>query len=248
MGLLEGKTCIVTGAGGDIGSEICRVFAKEGAEKIFAAEHREGSVEAWKSRQEGPFDCIEPYTLEITEEAGIKQFVQQIRKQKRKIDVLVNVAGIEYNENIGMISYPHMRQMFETNVFGLIEMTQYAARLMMRQNSGSILNIASVVGVYGNPGQSVYSATKGAVISFTRSAAKELAAYGIRVNAVAPGLTETRMIKETDPEKLEKRLERISLNRMAKPEDVADMAAFLCSERAEYITGQVIGVDGGTIM
>jgi len=119
---------------------------------------------------------------------------------------------------------------------------------MSRQKSGSIVNIASVVGVRGNPGQSVYSASKGAVISFTKSAAKELAPMGIRVNAIAPGLTDTPMIRKTSEEGLQSRISRISLGRMATPEDIANAVVYLASDKAGFVTGHVLSVDGGTIM
>ena len=181
-------------------------------------------------------------------ESEIKALVQYVKKNYGRIDVLVNAAGIEFNEKIGLIDYSHMQQMFSTNVFGLIELVQYTARIMMRQKEGSIINIASVVGMYGNPGQAVYSATKGAVISFTKSAAKELASLGIRVNAISPGLTDTKMIRQTSEEALQARISKIGMGRMASPDDIAQAAGFLASDRSNYITGQILGVDGGTIM
>lgn len=247
MGALNQKVCIVTGAGGGIGSAICKLCACEGASAVIAVEHHSGSVEAWKAGDPA-FDKVIPYTANLENEQDVKALVQFVKKNYGKIDVLVNSAGIEFNEKIGMISYSHMEQMFAVNVFALIELVQYCARIMMRQKDGSIINIASVVGVHGNPGQAVYSATKGAVISFTKSASKELAPYGIRVNAIAPGLTETKMIKHTSAEELQARISRIGLGRMASPNDIAQAAVFLASDRSDFITGQILGVDGGTIM
>lgn len=247
MNSLENKICVVTGAGGGIGSEICRVFAEEGAERVVAVDLRRDSIEQWLQTFEQR-ERIASVEADIRSEQEVKNLVQIIRKQFSRIDVLVNCAGIEFNENIGFIDYDHMMQTFSVNVFGLIEMMQYTARVMMRQKSGSIINIASVVGVYGNPGQTVYSATKGAVISLTKSAAKELAIYGIRVNSVAPGLTNTKMIQQTDPEALKRRVDRIALKRMAEPQDIANAVAFLASDKSLFITGHILGVDGGTIM
>ena len=247
MGILQNRICIVTGAGGGIGSEICRTFATEGAEAVVALDLRGDLVERWRGTfaEAGKITVME---ADITSEQSVKTAIQQVRRQFGRIDVLVNCAGIEFNENIGCIDYGHMTQMFSVNVFGSIEMMQYAARVMMRQRSGSVINIASVVGVYGNPGQTVYAATKGAVISMTKSAAKELAPYGIRVNAIAPGLTNTSMIRQTDPEALKGRVERIALKRMAEPQDIANAAAYLASDKASFVTGHILGVDGGTIM
>ena len=247
MNMLDGSICIVTGAGGGIGSSICKAFANEGAAAVIAVEHHAGSVDRWKSESANVEQVI-PYVADIENEQEVKALVQHIKKQYGKIDVLVNAAGIEFNENIGMIKYANMEKMFSTNVFGLIELLQYTARIMMRQKSGSIINIASVVGVNGNPGQAVYAATKGAVIALTKSAAKELAKYGIRVNAVAPGLTDTKMIRQAGEEFIQSRISRISLGRMATPEDIANAIVFLASEKSAFITGQILGVDGGTIM
>ena len=134
-------------------------------------------------------------------------------------------------------------------LYSAIEMLQYCSRIMMRQKEGgSIINISSVVGMKGNAGQLVYSATKGAVIAFTKSAAKELAAFNIRVNSIAPGLTNTGMLKETNQELLEKRIKSIRMGRMANPAEIADAAVFLASDLARFISGQIIAVDGCTVM
>ena len=247
MGLLDQKVCVVTGAGGGIGSVICKQFVAEGADAVIAVDLFAEAVEAWKAG-DPIYDKVIPYTANIGSEQEIKELVQYVKKNYGRIDVLVNSAGIEFNEKIGMISYANMEKTFAVNVFGLIELSQYASRVMSRQKSGSIVNLASVVGVSGNPGQSVYSASKGAVISFTKSAAKELAPMGIRVNAIAPGLTNTPMIRKTSEEGLQSRLSRISLGRMAEPEDIANAAVYLASDKAAFVTGHVLSVDGGTIM
>ena len=247
MGLLEQKVCIVTGAGGGIGSVICKQFVTEGAEVVIAVDLNADTVEAWKAG-DPQWDKVVPYAANIGSEQAVKELVQFAKKTYGRIDVLVNSAGIEFNEKIGMISFANMEKTFTVNVFGLIELSQYASRVMSRQKSGSIVNIASVVGVHGNPGQSVYSASKGAVISFTKSAAKELAPMGIRVNAIAPGLTDTPMIRKTSEEGLQSRISRISLGRMAVPEDIANAAVYLASDKAAFVTGHILHVDGGTIM
>ena len=247
MGLLDQKICIVTGAGGGIGSVICKLYIEEGAAAVIAVDLSAESVEAWKAGDPA-WDKVIPYAANICSEQEVKNLVQNVKKNYGRIDVLVNAAGIEFNEKIGMISYSNMEKTFMVNVFGLIELSQYTSRVMSRQKSGSIVNIASVVGVRGNPGQSVYSASKGAVISFTKSCAKELAPMGIRVNAIAPGLTDTPMIRKTSEEGLQSRISRISLGRMATPEDIANAAVYLASDKAGFVTGHVLSVDGGTIM
>ena len=168
-------------------------------------------------------------------------------KQKR-LDILVNNAGILRDKLIGMISDAEIEELFDVNVIGLIKITQLAARLMTRRKSGSIINVSSIVGRRGNSGQTVYSATKSAVIGVTFSAAKELAPMNIRVNAVAPGLIQTSMI-DAIPEDKRKSLEsQIAMGRIGSAQDVADTILFLASDLSSYVTGQVIGVDGGLVI
>lgn len=168
-------------------------------------------------------------------------------KQEGRIDVLINNAGVVFNKKIGMILRPETELMFRVNVIAVIEMIQLVSRLMARNHSGSIVNIASVTAVLGSPGQSAYSATKGAIMAFTKSAAKELAPLGIRVNAVAPGIVKTERFSELyeeSGEKIDTRIQKIALGRLGTPEDVANACAFLASDRSSYISGQILGVDG----
>ena len=170
-----------------------------------------------------------------------------INKQEGRIDVLVNNAGVVFNRKMGMIMREETELMFRVNVIAVLELMQMVARFMARNKSGAIVNIASVTAVLGSPGQVAYSATKGAVIALTKSAAKELAPQGIRVNAVAPGIVKTERfaeLYEATGDKIDERINRIALGRLGTPEDVADACAFLASERASYISGQVLGVDG----
>ena len=152
-----------------------------------------------------------------------------------------------FNKKIGMILRPETELMFRVNVIAVIEMVQLVSRLMARNHGGSIVNIASVTAVLGSPGQTAYSATKGAIISFTKSAAKELASLGIRVNAVAPGIIKTERFNElyeANGDKIDNRISRIALGRLGTPQDVANAVSFLASDRASYISGQILGVDG----
>ena len=159
------------------------------------------------------------------------------------------MRGVEFNELIGMISREHMERMFSVNVYGTIYMLETVSRIMRRQKSGgSIINITSLTALRGNQGQFVYSATKGAVLSLTMSAAKELSGQNIRVNAIAPGLTNTDMMKQADPEKLQGRIDNICMGRLAEPEDIANACMFLISDLSSYISGQVLAVDGCTIL
>ena len=247
MKLLDSKVCIITGAAQGIGKGIAERFAADGA-IVYACDLRERAMDEWAN------DCSErngtrvvPMYFDVTEAAAVKNALMTIFKAEKRIDVLVNNAGVVFNKKIGMIVRQETELMFRVNVIAVIEMVQLCSRQMARTGGGSIVNIASVTAVLGSPGQSAYSATKGAIMSFTKSAAKELAPQGIRVNAVAPGIVKTERfaeLYESDGAKIDQRIGRIALGRLGTPEDVANACAFLASDRASYISGQILGVDG----
>lgn len=247
--MLKGKVCLITGAGRGIGQAMATLFAHNGA-IVYANDVRAGVVEEWCGAVNQ--DCageVRPLYFDITSESEAKDAVMQIKRECGRIDALVNNAGVEFNELIGMISRENMEKMFNVNVFGTINMLQIVSRLMGRQeNGGSIVNISSMVGLRGNRGQLVYSATKGAVVALTKSAAKELAPKKIRVNSIAPGLTNTAMMQQADPEKLAGRIANICMGRLAEPSDIAKACMFLVSDLSEYVSGQILAVDGCTIM
>ena len=245
--MLKDKVCIVTGAARGIGREIATLFAEEGAQ-VIVNDAREGSADEWIA--ESPLkDRLTAMYFDITDESAVKENVMAIKKKFGRIDVLVNNAGVEFNELLGMISRQNMEKMFNVNVFGMINMLQTVSRVMSRnENGGSIINISSMVGLRGNPGQLVYSATKGAVIALTKSAAKELAPKKIRVNSIAPGITQTAMMEQADLEKLQGRINNICMGRIAQPRDIAGGCLLLACDYSGYISGQVLPVDGCTIM
>jgi len=247
--MLTDKVIIVTGAGRGIGKAMATVFAQNGA-IVYAIDIISGSVEEWSNDLNDTVSgVVRSLYFDITSETEAKTAVMQIKKECGHIDGLVNNAGVEFNELIGMISTDNMKKMFSVNVFGTINMLQIVSRIMGRQvNGGSIVNIASMTALRGNRGQLVYSATKGAVVSLTKSAAKELAENNIRVNAIAPGLTNTLMMQQADPEKLQNRINNICMGRLAEPEDIAKACMFMLSDLSGYISGQVLAVDGCTIM
>lgn len=242
---LQGKIAIVTGAGRGIGKAISEELAAQGA--LVYGVSKSGNVKELSQEREKA-GAIVSVTQDVTDIEAAKKLFMNIQKEKGQIDILVNNAGVMQDALIGMISDDMMRELFEINVFALIQWTQLAARCMKRKKRGSIIQLASIIGLNGNAGQSVYSATKGAVISFTKSAAKELAPDGIRVNAIAPGIIQTDLIKNVPEKMLEQRIAGIRMGRMGTPKEVALAAAFLASDQAEYITGQILGVDGGTII
>ena len=247
--MLTDKVCIVTGASRGIGKSIAQVFARNGA-IVYATATREGSVDSWAEEfNDTVKGKVRSLYFDVSDEKAVRTAVMQVKKDCGQIDGLVNNAGVEFNELIGMISREHMEQMFSVNVYGTVNMLETVSRIMRRQESGgSIINITSLTALKGNKGQLVYSATKGAVISLTKSAAKELSELNIRVNAVAPGLTNTDMMRQADPEKLQGRIDHICMGRLAEPEDIANACMFLISDLSSYISGQVLAVDGCTIM
>lgn len=237
MELLENKVCIITGAAQGIGRAIANQFAADGA-IVYACDRQEFTSDN---------DRIHPVTFDLTDAAAAKAAMMQIYKEAGRIDCLVNNAGVVFNRKIGFITRDETELMFRINVIAVLELIQLVSRLMARNGGGNIVNIASVTAVLGSPGQVAYSATKGAIIALTKSAAKELAPQNIRVNAVAPGIVKTERfaeLYEANGEKIDERISRIALHRLGTPEDIANACAFLASDRASYISGHILGVDG----
>lgn len=245
--LLANKVCVITGAAQGIGKAIAEKFAADGA-LVYACDRNAGMMDEWAKQCGGENDTrVIPLYFDVTDAAAVKNAMMTVFKQEKRIDVLVNNAGVVFNKKIGMIVRSETELMFRVNVIAVIELVQLVSRLMARNHGGSIVNIASVTAVLGSAGQSAYSATKGAIISFTKSAAKELASNGIRVNAVAPGIVKTERfteLYEADGDKIDTRIQKIALGRLGTPEDIANACAFLVSDRASYISGQILGVDG----
>lgn len=240
--ILEDKVCFVTGANRGIGAAIVKKFAYEGA-LVYANARKEGSIDISEFCD---FDGkVFPVYFDIRESENYGDIFSKIWKEQGKLDVMVNNAGIVYDAFVGMINRKKMEDMFETNIYAVIDLIQYAAKFMKKNKSGSIINLSSAVGIYGNQGQTAYSASKGAVISATKSASKELANYNIRVNAVAPGMIDTDMLQVVDEEKKQKYLSKIAMGRYGYPEEIANVCVMLASEYTSYIMGQIIEVSGG---
>ncbi|RKS01881.1 SDR family NAD(P)-dependent oxidoreductase [Flavobacterium sp. 102] len=244
--ILEGKICLVTGTNRGIGKSIVERYAEEGA-IVFANARKEASLDDWAK------DCSEKYSttviplyFDVTDAIACKTAILKIKSDYGRIDVLVNNAGMVTYELLPMIDFDKLRTMFDINVIAMIQLVQLASRVMSRQKSGSIINMSSIVGVQGVKGQLGYSATKGAVISLTKSAAKELIEHNIRVNAIAPGMVGTERFTQVFEEKFKDKISNIGIGRLAEPNEIADVCVFLASDLSTYVTGQIIGVDGST--
>lgn len=245
--MLKSKVILITGAGRGIGKVIAERCASDGA-IVYANDLLIGDIEKWAIETSEKYSTrVVPCCFDVTDSAALKSNLMSIYKTEGKIDCVVNNAAIIANQKLGMVTKPLLEKMYNVNVFAVIDMIQIVSRLMGRKGGGSIVNIASITGVVGSPGQVAYSSTKGAVISITKSAAKELAPLGIRVNAVAPGIVKTERFNElyeSDGSKIDDRISKIGLGRLGAPEDIAYAVSFLASDRASYISGQILGVDG----
>lgn len=244
---LQGKNAIVTGARTGIGRAIVELFAREGA-NIWAIVHREdqewlSAIEQLAAEQNV---WIKPVYIDLSDEEQIKQGMQSIIKEKQPIDILVNAAGVLSPKRLfTMTSMVDVRKLMDVNFFAVLQMSQLISRVMMRQKSGSIVNISSMSAWGDDTAQLEYAVSKAAINCATRKMAKELGSCGVRVNAVAPGLIETKMLAEANEDDVANLINGTSLKRIGKPQDVADLIAYLVSDEASYVTGQVIRIDGG---
>jgi 3-oxoacyl-[acyl-carrier protein] reductase len=241
---LTGRVAVVTGATRGIGQATARLLAEAGARVVIVG--RDGGRAAEAAKELG--GEASGYAVDVSDFDAVGGVFRSIAADHGHLDAVVANAGILEDALVGMIRKDMVARLLETNVAGTIATVQAAARVMMRRKSGSIVVLASIVGELGSAGQTAYAASKAGVAAIARSAAKELGPRGIRVNAVAPGLIRTDMIAHLPPELVERRVADTALRRLGTPEDVARAIRFLVSDEAAFITGQVLGVDGGLVL
>lgn len=244
---LKGKVAIITGGAGGFGKAVALKLASYGVNIALSDIVLEGMKETVEAIQALGSRAMAAES-DVTQLESMEQLVDTVSKAFGTIDILVNNAGITRDNLLIRMKEEEWDTVLAVNLKGTFNGTKAVARTMMKQRSGRIINIASVVGVMGNAGQANYAASKAGIIGLTKTTAKELAPRGITANAIAPGFFETKMTEELPDSAKEAFLKAIPLRRAGKPEDVADVVAFLASDSAAYITGQVIHIDGGMVM
>lgn len=246
--MLKEKIAVVTGASRGIGKAIAKKFAQLGAFVIVNYNGSEEKAQAVKAEIESEGGKAEIKKCNVSDYEACEAFIKEVVETYGKIDILVNNAGITKDGLLMRMSEADFGNVIDVNLKGTFNCMRFASRQMMKQKSGRIINMSSVVGVCGNAGQVNYAASKAGVIGMTKSAAKELASRGITVNAIAPGFIETDMTNVLSEKIKEESVKQIPLGCLGKAEDIAEAAAFLASDGAKYITGQVLHVDGGMAM
>jgi 3-oxoacyl-[acyl-carrier protein] reductase len=247
MKLLEGKVAIVTGASRGIGKGIAEVFARHGADVAFTYSSSEGPALELEKELTSLGIRAKAYKSNAASFQEAEDLVNRVLEDFGKIDILVNNAGITKDNLLMRMSEADFDQVIETNLKSVFNMTKAIQRTLLKQRSGSIINMSSVVGVKGNAGQANYAASKAGMIGFTKSIALELGSRNIRCNAVAPGFIETEMTARLDEKTVQSWRDAIPLKRGGTPEDVANACLFLASDLSAYTTGQVLHVDGGML-
>lgn len=243
--ILEYKNAIVTGCARGIGHKILETFAANGANVWACVRTQTEEFDNYTSDLSQKYGVkITPLYFELTNKEQMKAAVKKIMSEKVSVDILVNNAGITYNSLYQMSTIDQIHQTLEVNFIAPYLFTQYIVKLMLKNRSGSVVNIASSAGLDGNSGRSVYGASKAAVICATKALAEELGDKGIRANSVAPGITQTDMLSSMTEEVINETVMGTDMKRPGKPEDIANAVLFLASDLSSYITGQVLRVDG----
>lgn len=238
MKQLKDKVVVVTGGAQGLGKAMCERFAYEGAEVVYSLDLQKGNLTA---------DNVRHQELDVTNIAEIDSFIQSVKEAYGRIDVLVNNAGVTRDALTQKMDDNKWESVMDINLKGVFHMTKAIAPIMMENGSGSIINISSIVGLYGNIGQANYAATKAGVIGMSYTWAKEFTRKGaaVRTNVIAPGFIETDMMKTVPEKVLQPLRDQTPLKRLGRPEEVANAALFLASDESSYVNGHVLSVDGG---
>ena len=246
--LVKDKVILVTGASRGIGRATAKILAENGARVIINYNGSESAARETVDELTAKGFEASMFKADVSNEDEVKQLFLYVKEKYGRLDVLINNAGIMRNSLIMMTKTEDFEDVVDINCKGVFLCTRYFSKMMMRQKIGKIINTASIVGVYGNYGQTIYSASKSFVIGYTKASAKELGQYGITVNAVAPGFIESDMTANTTEEIRADLMSKTALKRFGTPEDIAKVMLFLSSDLSDYVSGQVIGVDGCEIM
>jgi len=244
---LKEKTAIITGAAQGIGKEIAFTLAREGANLAICDVNKEGITETQKEIESVGVKVLS-FVVDVTDAKQVEDMVNKVLDNLGKVDILVNNAGITRDSLIMRMKEADWDAVLDVNLKGAFNCIKAVARPMVKEHSGKIVNIASIIGMMGNPGQANYAASKAGIIGLTKTAAKELASRGINVNAIAPGFIKTTMTDKLTEEQKQKMFGAIPLAKFGETKDVANLVLFLVSEASSYITGEVIKIDGGMAM
>ena len=244
--MLKGKTAIVTGGSRGIGAAICKRFAEQGANIALLYAGNTQKAEETKAALQEMGVKAEAYQCNVADAEQVAAVCKQIIKDFGGADILVNNAGITKDKLVPMMKVPDFDSVVDTNLKGAFYMIKQLYPVFMKQKCGKIINISSVSGLMGNPGQTNYSASKAGLIGLTKSVAKELASRNVNCNAIAPGFVATDMTENLSENNA--LVDHIPMKRFAQPEDIANLALFLASDQSDYITGEVIRIDGGLAM
>lgn len=247
MRLLEGKAAIVTGGAQGIGLSIARVFAEHGARLVVADVNAEAAEAAAEELAASGTEAV-PVRCDVTDEPDVRDLVDECARRYGSVDVLVNNAGITRDATLRKMTTEQFRQVMDVHLLGTWLGMKYASLRMREQGAGAVVNISSISGKVGLPGQTNYSAAKAGIVGMTKAAAKELAHLGVRVNAIQPGLVRTAMTEALRPDIWQEKLDSVPMGRAAEPEEVGKVALFLACDLSSYMTGTVLEVTGGRHM